>query len=84
MIYDLLTHEELRALVERLLAEHAGTQTQVARELDVTPGAISHAKQYAGASVEALQMRIVRHLTGVHVERRVGFRVPALAPRREV
>lgn len=58
-----LTGEELRAAVAEAIKTSGKTQEELARELEVTQGAISRASNEAATKLGGLQRRIIAHLT---------------------
>lgn len=63
-----LTYEQLRDEVASAVADYAESQAALARELDVTRGAVNRAVKEAGPMLVRLQKRIIEHLTEYHIE----------------
>jgi transposase-like protein len=65
--------EKLRAMTELVLKTTEKSQSDVARDLDVNPSAITRAKREAATRREQLQIRILQHLTGARVQKEVRY-----------
>jgi DNA transposition AAA+ family ATPase len=70
-----MNHDELCREAARAVDEASVTQTQLARDLDVSPGAVSRALSESGPKFASLQRRILEHLTPYRIRERVVFEV---------
>lgn len=70
-----MDHDELRRQAARAAEDADLTQTQLARALGVSPGAVSRALSESGPKFARLQRRILEHLTPYHIRERVVFEV---------
>ena len=68
-----LDAEGLRRRAERAIEESPYTQADVARELDVSRASVNRALNQTTPKLEKLRRRIVEHLRGGRVEKRVTF-----------
>ena len=66
-----MSYEELQQATAQAIEDAGTSQAQVARDLDVTRGAVSRAVKEPGAKFWGLQKRILAHLTDFTVEREV-------------
>ena len=64
-----LTVEELREEAFTAISNSGKRQADVARDLDVTEGAVSRALKETGTHLAGLQQRIIEHLTPYQLER---------------
>ena len=70
-----ISYEELRQAAAQAIDEAGISQAQVARDLDVTRGAVSRAIKEPGATFYDLQRRIIEHLTDFRVEKEVRITI---------
>jgi DNA-binding XRE family transcriptional regulator len=68
-----LDAEGLRQRAEQAIEDSPYTQADVARKLDVSRASINRALKDASPKLEKLRCRIVEHLRGGRVEKRVTF-----------
>jgi predicted DNA-binding protein (UPF0251 family) len=69
----ILDAEGLRRRAERAIEDSPYTQADVARELDVSRASVNRALNQTTPKLEKLRGRIVEHLRGGRVEKRVTF-----------
>jgi DNA-binding XRE family transcriptional regulator len=68
-----LDAEGLRRRAEQAIEDSPYTQADVARELDVSRASVNRALNQTTPKLEKLRRRIVEHLRGGRVEKRVTF-----------
>jgi len=70
-----MNYDELQQAAAQAIDDAGTSQAQVARELDVTRGAVSRAVKEPGSALFNLQSRIIAHLTDYRVEREVETKI---------
>ena len=69
-----LDYEQLREEAEKAVKSSAMSQTEIARSLGKSDGAISRALKEAGPTLAGLQRTIIEHLTTFKIVEETTFR----------